>query len=259
MVDDTSLFMTMGAESAALSRVNLRPASFWLAAAAACVALTAPALAARAPAKAQKQRIAVDTQITPFQPQVGEFGRFNFTAPGAPSQPQTLASSGFRFTPSGQADSRRALSLGLAARVATPMVDRSKAAPPVDQFVVPRGYGVNVSLGWRGFAVDTGYSHAEPTLIVPAAGQMTDAVNLGLSYGGTKWRTRLEGTAEQTQPLAFAPLSRRYSLELGGAYRLAPRFSVTGGVRYRIAPEPPSLLVPNKDDQAVYFGTRIAF
>ncbi|WP_164157203.1 hypothetical protein, partial [Sandarakinorhabdus rubra] len=173
--------------------------------------------------------------------------------------PQSLSASGFRFTPSGQLDNRRALSLGVAARVATPVVDRSKAAAPVEAFVVPRGYSVNVSLGWQGFAVDTGYSHAEPTLVAPLPGQMTDAVNLGLSYGGNKWRTRLEGSAEQSQPLAFAPLSRRYSVELGGAYRLAPRFSVTGGLRYRIAPEPPSLVTPNRDDQAVFLGTSIAF
>lgn len=255
--------MTTAADSVAPSRAKMRPAKAWLAAAALCAAATAmmatPALAAKSSTRAQKQRLVGEAPITPFQPQVGEFGRFTFTAPGAPAQPQTLSSSGFRFTPSGQTENRRALSLGVAARVATPMADRSKAAAPVEQFVVPRGYGVNVSLGWQGFAVDTGYSHAEPALAAPIPGQMTDAVNLGLSYGGSKWRTRLEGTAEQSQPLAFAPLTRRYSLELGGAYKVAPRFSVTGGLRYRIAPEPPSLVMPDRDDQAVYLGTRIAF
>jgi polyphosphate kinase len=137
--------------------------------------------------------------------------------------------------------------------------DRSKATVPTELLVVPAGYGLNLSLGWKGFALDTGYSHAEPLLASPLAGRMTDAVNLGLSYGGRNWRTRLEGTAEQSQPLAFAPLTRRYSLELGGAYRVAPRLSVTGGLRYRIAPEPPSLVLPNRDDQAVYLGTSIAF
>jgi hypothetical protein len=256
MTVDMTQFMNRKAESVALPRALFRPATSWLAAAALCVGGAAPALAAKT---AKKQRLVVEPALTPFQPQIGEFGRFTFTAPGAPAQPQALSSSGFRFTPSGQADSRKALSLGVAARVATPVVDRSKAAAPIEQFVVPRGYGVNVSLGWKGFALDTGYSHAEPALANPITGQMTDAVNLGLSYGGTKWRTRLEGSAEQSQPLAFAPLSRRYSLELGGAYKVAPRFSVTGGVRYRIAPEPPSLLLPNKDDQAVYLGTSIAF
>ena len=245
------------ADSLALPSVSQDPAKSWLAVAALCVAVMAnPALAAKP--KSAKQRLVVDTPLTPFQPQVGEFGRFAFTAPSAPAMPQSLGS-GFRFTPSGQADNRRALSLGVAARVTTPVVDRSRAAAPADRFVVPAGYNVNLSLGWKGFAVDTGYSHAEPLLMSPLSGRMTDQLSLGLSYGGRNWRTSLQGTAEQSQPLAFAPLTRRYGLELGGAYRVAPRFSVTGGLRYRIAPEPPSLVLPNRDDQAVYFGTNIAF
>ena len=245
------------ADSLALPSVSQDPAKSWLAVAALCVAVMAnPALAAKP--KSAKQRLVVDTPLTPFQPQVGEFGRFAFTAPSAPAMPQSLGS-GFRFTPSGQADNRRALSLGVAARVTTPVVDRSRAAAPADRFVVPAGYNLSLSLGWKGFAVDTGYSHAEPLLMSPLSGRMTDQLSLGLSYGGRNWRTSLQGTAEQSQPLAFAPLTRRYGLELGGAYRVAPRFSVTGGLRYRIAPEPPSLVLPNRDDQAVYFGTNIAF
>ena len=252
------------ADSLALASAPQNPAksSFgaWLAVAALCVAAMAgtasPALAAKA--KPAKQRLVVDTPLTPFQPQVGEIGRFAFTAPGAPAMPQSLGS-GFRFTPSGQADNRRALSLGVAARVTTPVVDRSRAAAPADRFVVPAGYNVNLSLGWKGFAVDTGYAHAEPVQMSPLSGRMTDQLSLGLSYGGRNWRTSLQGTAEQSQPLAFAPLTRRYGVELGGAYRVAPRFSVTGGMRYRIAPEPPSLVLPNRDDQAVYLGTSSAF
>jgi hypothetical protein len=253
--------MKPSADSLAPKGMPRNPARIWLAAAlcVVCAGVMAnPALAAKP--KPVKQRLVVDTPLTPFQPQVAEFGRFAFTAPGAPAMPQSLgAGSGFRFTPSGQADNRRALSLGVAARVATPVVDRSRAAAPADRFVVPAGYNVNLSLGWKGFAVDTGYSHAEPVLGLPVSGRMTDQLNLGLSYGGRNWRTSVQGTAEQSQQLAFAPLTRRYGLELGGAYRVAPRFSVSGGVRYRIAPEPPSLVLPNRDDQAVYLGTNIAF
>ena len=253
--------MKPGTDSLAPARALLGPAKAWLAALVLClplIGLATPADAAKLAARPQKQRLVVDTPLTPFQPQVGEFGRFAFTAPGAPAMPQSLGS-GFRFTPSGQADNRRALSLGVAARLTTPAVDRSRAAAPVDRFVVPAGYNVNLQLGWKGFALDTGFAHAEPVLATPLLGRMTDQLNLGLSYGGRNWRTSVQGTAEQSQPLAFVPLTRRYSLELGGAYRVAPRFSVTGGLRYRIAPEPASLLLPNRDDQAVYFGTSIAF
>jgi hypothetical protein len=257
MLVATLQWMKTGADSAALVRAFARRTASVLVAASLCAGLAVSAQAAK-PARAAKQRLAIDTPITPFAPKLAEFGRFAFTAPGAPSQPQSL-SSGFRFTPSGQADSLRALSLGVATRLTAAVADRSKATAPTELLVVPAGYGLNLSLGWKGFALDTGYSHAEPVLASPLAGRMTDAVNLGLSYGGRNWRTRLEGTAEQSQPLAFAPLTRRYSLELGGAYRVAPRLSVTGGLRYRIAPEPPSLVLPNRDDQAVYLGTSIAF
>lgn len=247
--------MNTGADSVAHTRAFACRTTLVLAAAALCAGLALPAAAAK---RAPKQRIVVDTPITSFQPKIGEFGRFAFTAPGTPAQPQSL-SSGFRFTPSGEAENLRALSVGLATRVTAPVTDRSKPTQVADTLVAPAGYGLNLSLGWKGFALDTGYAHSEPVLASPLAGRMTDAVNLGLSYGGRNWRTRLEGAAEQSQPLAFAPLTRRYSLELGGAYRLAPALSVTGGVRYRIAPEPPSLVMPNRDDRAVYLGTSIAF
>lgn len=239
----------------------------------ACTLIAAgPALAART-ARA-KPRAPVDSAVIatldalPSAAAVGagSMGRFAFTAPGAAAQPGAVQSqaSSFRFTPSGEGTRGRALTLGVAARVTTPIADRTRAAAPADRFVVPSSYGLNLSVGWKGFALDTGYNHAEPTLAPPIPGGMTDQLNLGLSYGGEKWRTRLGGSAEQglpltLSPLALSPLTRRYSLELGGAYQFAPRLSVTGGVRYRIAPEPPTLLMPNRDDQAVYLGTQFAF
>lgn len=253
--------MKTGADSRARFRVPARPAMLAVVAALACLPHAAQAAK---PARAAKQRLVVEQSLglSAFAPAAPDSSRFTFTAPGTAlgqfGTAQSL-SSGFRFTPSGQAENRRALSLGVATRVTTAAVDRSRAATPVDQFVIPSAYGVNLSLGWKGFALNGGYSHAEPVVPNPLTSRASDQVNLGFSYGGARWRTSLEGTAEQTQTLALSPLSRRYSLELGGQYRLAPRFSLSGGLRYRIAPEPPSLLFPNRDDQAVYFGTSIAF
>ncbi|MBU6164827.1 MAG: hypothetical protein KGQ52_01700 [Alphaproteobacteria bacterium] len=255
--------MMNGADSRAHRRAIARPAL--LAVVAGLLCLPHAAQAAR-PSRTAKARVTLEQApalpLSAYAPQPADASRFSFTAPGtAPgtiTQAQSL-SSGFRFTPSGQAESRRALSLGVATRVTTAAVDRSRAAAPVDQFVIPQTYGVALSLGWQGFAVSGGYSHSQPALATPLTSRALDQVNLGLSYGGTRWRTTLEGTAEHAQTLALSPLSRRYSLELGGQYRLAPRFSVTGGVRYRIAPEPPSLIFPNRDDQAVYLGTSLAF
>ena len=224
-----------------------------------------PALAAktdgRAIAKPAKQRFSLETPLTPFQPSITDAAKFSFTASGnnpATSRLQTLERA-FRFTPSGQSDNRKALSIGVSTRMMAASVDRSRAAPQVESLAsLPASYNVDLSVGWKGFAVNTGIGHVEPGAGALLAGAR-DSVDLGVTYRGSNWRTSLQGTAEKGSLLAFAPLERRYSVELGGAYAIAPRISVNGGVRYKMAPLTPSLLDPNRDDQAVYLGTNVAF
>lgn len=231
----------------------------------ACAVVAAPALAARnstAPAKPVKQHFSLETPIPSFDPKLSPAPAFSFTAPGAVSPVTRTAAMerSFRFTPSGQADNRKALSLGVATRLLAAQADRSRAAPVQDLVVVPSAYNVDLSLAWQGFAVSGGFAHVERPLQMPAlGGPLRDAVNLGLSYGGRNWRTRLSGTAEQGNLLSFSPLQRRYSVELGGQFLLAPRLSLTGGLRYRLAPDHPSLFDPNRDDRSVYLGTALAF
>jgi len=224
-----------------------------------------PALAARtdgrAAGKPTKQRFSLETPLTPFQPTISDSSKFSFTASGsnpAMSRLQTLERA-FRFTPSGQNDNRKALSLGVSTRVTAAATDRSRAAAPIESLAsLPASYNVDLSVGWKGFAVNTGFGHVEPGPGALLAGPR-DSVDLGLSYGGKNWRTSLQGTAEHGSLLALTPLERRYSVQLGGAYAIAPRVSVNGGVRYKLAPLAPSLLDPNRDDQAVYLGTNVAF
>lgn len=223
----------------------------------------APALAAQTATKAQKpakQRFSFETPLTPFQPPVAE-GSFSFTAPGAAGAASRLQSveRAFRFTPSGQTENRKALSLGVSTRMVAGTTDRSRAAPPPETIAaLPTSYNVDLSLAWKGFAVNTGFSHTEPGPLALLS-QRREAVDLGVSYRGKNWKTSLQGTAEEVSPLLFAPLERRYSVEFGGAYAVAPRLSVTGGVRYKLAPETPSLLSPDRADQSVYLGTNFAF
>ena len=113
-------------------------------------------------------------------------------------------------------------------------------------------------MAWKGFAVNTGFSRVEPGVTALLSGRR-EAVDLGVSYRGKNWKTSLQGTAEQGSLLMYAPLERRYSVELGGAYAVAPRLSINGGVRYKLAPVSPSLLDPDRADQSVYFGTNFAF
>ena len=225
-----------------------------------------PALAAKTQPKAQpKLRFTLETPIQSFQPVVPDTSRFSFTAPGSAAAARVATvERAFRFTPSGQGDGKasvgKGLSLGVSTRLAATTADRSRAAAPQDTIVVPSAYNVDVSVGWKGLALSGGYGHVERTPGAPSlGGPLADRVNLGVSYGGKNWRTSLSGSAEQADESSLAPQQRRYSVELGGAYVVAPRFSVTGGLRYRLAPEKPSLLDPNSDDRAVYLGTSLAF
>ena len=227
---------------------------------------TTPAMSAQATgktvAKPEKQRFSFETPLTPFQPPVTDVSRFAFTASGtsaASARIQTVDRA-FRFTPSGQSDNHKALSLGVSTRVVAAATDHSRAAPPAESLAaLPTAYNVDLSVAWKGFAVNTGYSHLEPGPMALVSGGSRDAVDFGISYRARNWKTSLMGSAEQGSMLMYAPLERRYSVELGGAYLLGPRLSVTGGVRYKLAPEAPSLLDPDRPDQAVYLGTNIAF
>lgn len=228
--------------------------------------VAAPALAAQATgktvAKPEKQRFSFETPLTPFQPPVTDVSRFAFTASGtsAASARMQTVDRAFRFTPSGQSDNHKALSLGVSTRVVAAAVDHSRAAAPAETLAaLPTAYNVDLSVAWKGFAVNTGYSRLEPGPMALISGGRRDAVDLGVSYRGKNWKTSLMGSAEQGSLLMYAPLERRYSVELGGAYLVGPRLSVTGGVRYKLAPEAPSLLDPDRPDQAVYLGTNFAF
>ncbi len=233
-------------------------------------AIATPAIAAqastqaspKATTKTDKQRFSFETPLTPFQPPITDASKFSFTASGASAASARMQTvdRAFRFTPSGQGENRKALSLGVSTRVVAAAADHSHAAPPVESAAaLPTAYNVDVSLAWKGFAVNTGYSRVDPGPAALISGGRRDAVDLGLSYRGKNWKTSLQGTAEEGSMLLYAPLERRYSVELGGAYLVGPRFSVTGGVRYKLAPVAPSLLDPDRPDQSVYLGTNIAF
>jgi hypothetical protein len=209
---------------------------------------------------ATKAKVTLETPLTPFQPKLEKSTNFSFTVPGAASARAQTEGRAFRFTPSGRSDDSKAFSLGVAARALTPMPStRTLSAATTGPLVAGRAYNVDVSVAWKGFSLNTGYTHSDTASQNIPLASTRDAVDVGLSYGGKNWRTGLQGTAEERSILAFTPLERRYSVALGGAYMVAPRLSVTGGVRYKLPPEQPSLLDADRADQSVYVGTNIAF
>ncbi|MCA3256365.1 MAG: hypothetical protein INF91_12205 [Alphaproteobacteria bacterium] len=170
------------------------------------------------------------------------------------SRPSIAAERTVRFTPSGKAGDRKALTLGLTTRVSRPEPTRTAAATPA-------AYNVGLTLGLEGFALSGGYSRVESLF-----GGRREGVDLGLSYRGARWKAALQASNEQavsSGPL-YDPVSldRRYGVELGGAYAVTPRLSVTGGMRYQmITPLDPKLHALNdrRADPSVYVGTAFSF
>lgn len=162
----------------------------------------------------------------------------------------------FLFTPSGKANDRKALSVGVTSRTL------SVADKPIDKApsnIDVSGYNLGLSLGYRGFSVEAGYTKLNDTLLLNSEG-----VDVGVSYRGKSWKTSLQvageryGDATSTTPLG---LDKSYSVELGGAYLLTPRLSLTGGVKYQVS-MPREELRSKDGDQAsgaVYVGTNIKF
>lgn len=234
--------------------------------------LASPALATPTAASKAKPRLQVTTEadsaafrlkptaLASLSMPNFDASRFAFTAPGrvANSRVQPVER-GFSFTPSGSSD-RKALSVGVTTRtLAAAQVSPSRAAaPPVDAGLAPSGYGVDVSVGWRGFAVNGGVSRLDQGM---GAGGKREGVDVGLSYASRNWKTSVQASADRGSSLLTTPgpVTERFALEAGGAMALSPALSVGGSVRYRLAPLNPTPVDPTKDDRAVFLGGALAF
>lgn len=164
----------------------------------------------------------------------------------------------FLFTPSGKVNDRKALSVGITTRSLN-IVDKDieKAVSSIDV----SGYNVGVAVGYKGFSVEAGYSRLEDTRPLSSN---AEGVDVGLSYRGKDWKTTLQVAGEKYDndtPSTALGLDKSYSVELGGAYLLTPRLSLTGGVKYQVL-TPGSDMRSREGDQAsgsVYVGTHLKF
>jgi hypothetical protein len=194
-----------------------------------------------------------------------DLSRFSFTAPREPAartRPGGVERS-FSFTPSGN-PGRKSVTIGASSRTLNGSADavttalRPVVAAGLDPATQPTGYAVDLAVGWRGFALSGGMSR----LSAPDALGPREELDVGLSYGGRRWRTGIIAAAERTNPLLGAPADPdpdRYSLAATGAVAVSKGLSISGGIRYRTAPLNPTLLDPNKPDEAVYVGGKLAF
>jgi hypothetical protein len=184
-----------------------------------------------------------------------EADRLRPRVPGVAGRSAALES-GFNFTPSGRASDPRAFAMGVTSRVLKPQADTTVSG------LGDAGYNVGVALGYWGFSFEAGFSR------VDALDATTKGVDVGLSYRDKDWKTTLQvAGSEQDDSHRLSSLlaaDKSYSVELGGAYLLTPRLSVTGGVRYsRLYPGDDANIRANgrngHDAGQVFLGTEVKF
>ncbi|HEX8446769.1 MAG TPA: porin [Sphingomonas sp.] len=172
-----------------------------------------------------------------------------------------LNSSGFRFTPSTAPGSRRAVTIAVRARAANARIEAQRAGiitNVANLALAPSAYNLGVSVGWKKFALSGDFAKTEGNLL-PID---NEAIDLGLSYSGRKWSTRLQLGADRAlgQRPALIGADQSYSVDLGGAYSLTRNLDLAGGLRYKTQRDRIDAVADQRrDSQAIYIGTAFRF
>jgi hypothetical protein len=167
-----------------------------------------------------------------------------------------LSNTGFRFTPSVAPGSQRKVTIAVRARgaAAAPRVGQGSAMASL----APTAYNLGAAVGWKRFAITGDVAKVQGGLLPIDR----EAADVGLSYSGTKWSTRIQLGAERAtgDRARLAGIDESYSVDVGGSYALTRNLEVTGGVRYKLQRDRLEPLTDNRQDsQAVYLGTAFRF
>jgi len=170
-----------------------------------------------------------------------------------------LGNLGFRFTPSAAPGNRRAVTVAIRARSTISPSRVAQGAAPSVQTLAPTAYNLGVAVGWRRFALTGDIARVEGNLL-PLDRESAD---VGVSYAGNRWSTRLQLGAERAiglRPHLAGNADEAYSVDLGGSYSLTRNLAVTGGVRYKMQRDRLEAVDDTRrDSQAVYIGTAFKF
>jgi hypothetical protein len=162
----------------------------------------------------------------------------------------------FRFTPSGNTAGRRAITVAVRAR-AVSRTDAAKALGLASDGLAPSAYSLGASIGWKRFALSGDVAKMDNPLL-PTGRESAD---LGLSFFGKRWETKLDVAGERaTNDKPAIGIDEAWSVGVGGSYALTRNLNVSGGVRYKTQRDDPlNLLDTRRDSQAVYLGTTFKF
>ncbi|ODU22351.1 MAG: hypothetical protein ABS87_02655 [Sphingomonas sp. SCN 67-18] len=169
---------------------------------------------------------------------------------------------GFRFTPSGATrNGTRQITVAVRALSNTGRIEADRlAAGSSVVSITPVAYNLGVAVGWKRFALAGDVAKID---MGPLPGGR-EKMDVGLSYSGNQWSTRVQVGKEA--PIASEPRllsdGERYSVDLGGSYSLTRNLDVTAGLRYQTQRDRDRLQALDdgrRDSQAVYIGTAFKF
>jgi hypothetical protein len=170
-----------------------------------------------------------------------------------------LDTSNFRFTPSDQRNSNRAVTVAVRARGNQPGRDATRVALGNGTVgLAPIAYNLGVSVGWKRFAVTSDLAKVD----LAGAPGSREAADLAVSYAGKRVTGRIAATADRALPgathLVDEPSS--YALDVAGSYALTRNLALTAGMRYKSERDRLTRLDDDRrDSQAVYVGTAFRF
>jgi hypothetical protein len=104
-----------------------------------------------------------------------------------------FGSGGFHFTPSSAPGSRRAVTVAVRARAST-KAEAERTAMVAAPAIAPSAYNLGASVGWKQFAVSGDFAKIDPG-VMPGG---REAVDLGVSYTGRQWSTRLQVASDRS-------------------------------------------------------------
>ncbi len=175
-----------------------------------------------------------------------------------------LASSEFNFTPTAAKKRQSQVRVAIRAQAIVPQDSRVPAgnraaltAAAVTSALTPATYNLGAGVGWRRFAVDGDIARVKNNSLGIGG---RDGALVGVNYNVSQRLTgRLAASADKSNDRVPALAdTRAYAVDLGGAFDINRRLSVTGGVRYRV--EKDRLAADQRrDSQAVYLGTALKF
>ena len=174
-----------------------------------------------------------------------------------------LAASEFHFTPTAAKKRLSQVRVAIRAQAVVPQGkgvpagNRAALAEAVTSALTPATYNLGAGVGWRRFAVDGDLSRVKPNALGIGG---RDGALVGVNYNLNKRLTgRVAASADRSNDRVPALSdTRAYAVDVGGAFDISQRLSVTGGVRYRV--EKDRLAADQRrDSQAVYLGTALKF